>query len=455
MRGQLADDSAAPRAWLWQRWAGLGRVMLAPGRLVGLGRRAALPRRTVRLRLTALYGTMFLASGTGLLAITNFLARTWPWPGIYRGPTTLRQLQALQQLHQPGNPPASVPTLKRELQAQLAHAVALADQHAAELHQLLAGSAVALVVMAVASVVLGWALAGRVLRPLRKMTTAARRISGDNLGERLAVPGPGDELKDLGDTIDGLLARLEGAFAAQRRFAANASHELRTPLTTMRAALDVAVAKPRGAPAPTIALAARLRTELDHVERLLDGLLTLARAQHGALPDHAMVPLGSLASAAVAERAGAITAQGLTVHDAAGCSDVWVRGSHSLLAHMVGNVIDNAILHNHPGGWIRVTAQADRRLARLVVENGGEVLDEEQVAQLGQPFRRLGTDRTGSGTGTGLGLSIVAAIAAAHGGVLDLKARAGGGLQVAITLPFPAKEPVPRAAHALLAGTPA
>ena len=149
------------------------------------------------------------------------------------------------------------------------------------------GSVVALAIMAVVSVVLGWFAAHRVLRPLRRMTAATRRISADNLHERLAVPGPADEVKDLADTIDGLLERLEGAFAAQRRFVANASHELRTPLATMRASLDVAKAKPEPAPPQTTALAARLRTELDQVDRLLEGLLVLARAQHGDLPGHA------------------------------------------------------------------------------------------------------------------------------------------------------------------------
>ena len=138
--------------------------------------------------------------------------------------------------------------------------------------------------MTVVSAVLGWIVAGRVLRPLRQITAATRRISADNLHERLAMPGPGDELKDLADTIDGLLERLEGAFAAQRRFVANASHELRTPLATMRASLDVAVAKPEPVPAQTVALAGRLRTELDRVDRLLEGFLVLARAQHGDLP---------------------------------------------------------------------------------------------------------------------------------------------------------------------------
>ena len=180
--------------------------------------------------------------------------------------------------------------------------------------------------MTVASAVLGWVVAGRVLRPLRAMTAATRRISADSLHERLAMPGPDDELKDLADTIDGLLERLEGAFAAQRRFVANASHELRTPLATMRASLDVAVAKPGPVPAPTIALAGRLRAELDQVDRLLDGLLDAGprAARSRCRPDQ--VSLGDLAAAALAARSAGIAARGLTVRQVNGSSGALGEG---------------------------------------------------------------------------------------------------------------------------------
>jgi HAMP domain-containing protein len=190
------------------RLRGRRMAMAVPGHLTGLARRPGLPRRTVRLRLTALYGALFLLSGTGLLAITNALARAWPWPRPQEAPLPAA-------LRGPGHrgtlSPERLNAINHQLQAQAAH------QHAAALNQLLAASAVALAVMAVVSVALGWVVAGRVLRPLREMTAATRAISADDLGDRLAVPGPGDELKDLGDTIDGLLERLEGAFTAQRR----------------------------------------------------------------------------------------------------------------------------------------------------------------------------------------------------------------------------------------------
>jgi hypothetical protein len=388
-------------------------TMTAPGtRRPG---RRMLPRRSVRARLTVLYTVLFLLSGAVLLAITGGVGASVSSVG--------RANSAAQGATQPPQPEA-------------------AHVHAAVSHALLVGSAVALGIMTVVSLVLGWVVAGRVLRPLRVMTAATQRISEENLHERLAMPGPGDELKDLADTIDGLLERLEGAFAAQRRFVANASHELRTPLTTMRACVDVAVAKPEPVPAPTLALAGRLRTELDRVDRLLDGFLVLARAQHGDLPGRATLSLEYVVSAALAARAEAIAARRLTVHHASGRDGTWVRGSQVLLCRMVDNVIDNAIAHNTDGGWISVATGSEGSLARLVVETGGDVLDPQQVGQLAQPFRRLRADRTGSDDGAGLGLSIVAAIASAHRGTLDLQARPGGGLRVAITLPL-ATEAVP------------
>ncbi|MEU0478994.1 HAMP domain-containing sensor histidine kinase [Streptosporangium sp. NPDC006013] len=385
-------------------------------------RRLALPIRTVRWRFTVMYGGAFLVSAVGLLVITNLIGLSG---------TRISETAPL------GNPPgqptlAAAQDLIGRLQAQLS------ETQTAQSRRLLIGSAVALAVMAVLSVVLGRIVAGRVLRPLRTITAATRQISADNLHRRLAVPGPADEVKDLADTIDGLLERLEGSFAAQRRFVANASHELRTPLATMRASLDVAIAKPEPVPAQTIALAGRIRTELDQIDRLLEGFLMLARTQHGALSDRATISLGRVVSAALDARAADITDKSLTVHHGDVHDSAWTRGSRTLLSRMVDNVIDNAVAHNHDGGWIRVAATADGATARLIVETGGRVLDQEQLARLAQPFQRLGADRTGSDNGSGLGLSIVAAVATAHGGSLDLRARPEGGLQVAISLPLAA-----------------
>jgi signal transduction histidine kinase len=391
------------------------------------------PRRTVRLRLTAVYGVAFVLSGALLLAITSGL--------VVRG-------SSVAVAAAPGSQGAQSPLAQarrqiQQLQDQLA---AQAQAHAGVSHLLLVSSVMALGIMLVVSLVLGWAMAGRVLRPLRTMTAATRHITEKNLDERLAMSGPDDELKGLADTIDGLLERLEAAFAAQRRFVANASHELRTPLATMRASLDVAVAKPGPVAPQTVVLADRVRAELDRVDELLEGLLVLARAQHGVLPGYQLLSLDHVVSAALAARADAIAARNLTVSNRGGRdgAGAWVAGSPALLSRMVDNVIDNAVGHNQDGGWIQVATGANG-FAWLVVETGGPVLDQRQVAQLAQPFRRLGADRTGSDRGAGLGLSIVAAIAAAHGGTLDLRARPGGGLRVGIGLPLavPAAPPAP------------
>ncbi|WP_203840849.1 sensor histidine kinase [Winogradskya humida] len=357
------------------------------------------PRRTARQRLVIMYAAMFLVSGTVLLALANVLG-------------TVRYTR----------PAGAGPDLREQL----------AGAEAAQNRQLLAGSLIALAVMAAVSVLLGWSAARRVLRPLTMITTATRRITAENLHERLAVPGPADEVKDLADTIDDLLERLEVSFAAQRRFVAHASHELRTPLTTIRATLDVASAKPQAA-AQTVALAERLRPELDRIETLLEGLLMLARAQHGTLSaggdpaGTAEVELGALIERAVEARGADIAAKGLTVERTGDPGRTW--GNHALLSRLVDNLIDNAVTHNVDGGWVRVSGDH----ARIVVESGGPVLDPARVARLGQPFQRLG-EGIGAGSGSGLGLSIVAAVAGAHGGRLELHTRASGGLAATVTL---------------------
>jgi signal transduction histidine kinase len=416
--------------------------------LTSLATRLAPPRRTARRRLTVLYVLMFLLSAVVLLAITGTLAVRSTSRAVSSGTNPAARQSALSQAN------ARIQQLQNQLASEASKASADAN------HRLLVGSLIALGVMLVVSVILGLIVAGRVLRPLREMTETTRRISADNLHERLAMPGPRDELKDLADTIDALLERLEGAFAAQRRFVANASHELRTPLTTMRATLDVAVAKPEPVPDQTLALAGRLRTELDQVDRLLDGFLVLARAQHGVLPGRQTLTLDGIVSAALAARAEAIAARHLVVQHTEAPAGAWVDGSQPLLSRMVANVIDNAIVHNADGGWIHVITRAEgpgvgwgsakEGKATLTVDTGGPLLGQAQVDQLTQPFRRLSPDRTSpdrtspdrtspdrtsSGRGAGLGLSIVAAIATAHDGALHLLARPEGGLRVVIALP--------------------
>jgi signal transduction histidine kinase len=324
--------------------------------------------------------------------------------------------------------------LPRPAEAEVRRQDAL-EQRDAQMQSLLVQSGVALGIMAIVSVGLGWLMAGRVLRPLRTMTTATRRISEHSLDQRLALTGPRDELKDLGDTIDELLGRLEAAFLAQRRFVANASHELRTPLAMMRTSLDVATGKP-GAVAPEVrVLEGKLREGLDRADGLLESFLVLARAQHGALPEQTAVSLPELVAVAIGDRRAAIADREIAVVSDLGPASA--QGSPTLLARMVENVIDNAVRHNDPWGRLHVRTSSSAGTSLLEVETDGPRLGDDDVARLAEPFRRMGADRTG-GDGVGLGLSIVAAIAAAHDGALTLAARSEGGLRVAIELPEPA-----------------
>ncbi|HTW05972.1 MAG TPA: HAMP domain-containing sensor histidine kinase [Acidimicrobiales bacterium] len=382
---------------------------------------SGLPPRTIRARLALFYCSAFSISGALLLGITV---------GYWQSTTGTRATAA-----SPARGPIGVlpgPRLGRLNQVA---------QHTSDSRQLLIAAAVALGLTVALSVAFGWLAAGRILRPLRAITSATRHISATNLHERLNLCGPQDELKELGDTFDDLLGRLERSFQLERQFVANASHELRTPLTTMRASLDVAMAKP-GPPPPQLGtLARRLRRELDHIDELLESFLTLAQAQRGELADEMPVSLDRAASTALERRANAIASLRLHVEQEY-CPAAWARGSPTLLGRLVENLVDNAVKHNQDGGWVHVRSYALEQICRLVVENGGAVFGQDQVSDLARPFRRLGSERTGSDKGTGLGLSIVKSIAEAHGGTLRLCARLGGGITAVVDLPMAPQPPV-------------
>jgi signal transduction histidine kinase len=380
-------------------------------RLAARLRRGARPLRTVRLRLALLYGGLFFVSGAALLAIT-YLFVVISTPSL--------PLDSVL-----GSAAAHVPLPIHR---------AIDDQRAIERHVLLSRSGLALLVMTVLSVLLGWLMAGRVLRPLRVITATTRQLSEENLHERLSLRGPNDELKLLGDTIDGLLDRLEAAFEAQRAFVANASHELRTPLAGVRVSIDVASRRASGTTPDALVLAQKVREDLDRADRLLESFLVLARAQRGAITDLEPVSLAKLAGDALEVRSSAVAGRHLRA--TATLTEAPVVGNEVLLARLVANLIDNAVRHNQECGFIEVTTKADDDMAYFVVESGGPPLDQERVDQLVQPFKRLGVDRTGSENGLGLGLAIVAAIANAHGGSLELRARREGGLGVTVALPL-------------------
>ena len=293
-------------------------------------------------------------------------------------------------------------------------------------------SCIVLVAMIGVSVLLGWLAAGRVLRPLRVMTTTTRQISEHNLHERLALAGPDDELKDLGDTIDGLLARLEAAFDSQRRFVANASHELRTPLMLSQTLLQVALADPD---ITLDSLRAACQEAVDAGKdqaQLIDALLTLARSQRG-LDHREPVDLTAVVNDALNAHEPSAAARGLQV-DAA-LDDAEVSGDARLIYRLVSNLLDNAIRYNITGGRVEVKLAASTTEATLTVTNTGPSVPPDQVSRLLEPFQRAAPDRTASPNGLGLGLSIVADIAEAHGASLEVRPRPEGGLTVAVSFP--------------------
>jgi signal transduction histidine kinase len=375
-----------------------------------------LPRATIRLRLTLLYGCLFLLSGAGLLAITYAL--------VHNALTAPLSTSGGSRPHSNGG---------------IVHGrgpTGLQAQQAADLHQLLVQSAIALAIMAVISVGLGWLVAGRVLRPIRTMTVATRRISERSLHERLALSGPDDEIKDLATTIDGLLARLETAFESQRRFVANASHELRTPLMLTQTLLQVALAD------PAVTLLS-LRAACEEViytgkeqAQLIEALLTLARSQRG-LDHRDSFDVAAVVSDALEGSVAAVTAENLTLE--ADLGSALIAGDARLMRTLVINLVDNATRYNRPGGRIDVLTAMRAGRAVLRVANTGPVVPDDEIDRLLQPFQRLDGQRSNDRDGLGLGLSIVCAIATAHDASLCVRPQASpqavGGFIVEVTFP--------------------
>jgi signal transduction histidine kinase len=376
--------------------------------------RAWQPRATVRLRLTAWYGGLFLLSGAALLTVTYGLV-VQAFAGNSAGNVFCRA---------PG-------TGCHVIGAQQARAIAV-QQHATVLSELVSRSALALAAVAALSVALGWFIASRALQPLRSITTTARQISAASLSERLALAGPRDELTELADTIDGLLARLEAAFAAQRQFIANAAHELRTPLARQRVISQVALADP-GATVESLRSAhERVLASGAQQHQLIDALLTLAHGQAG-LTSHEPFDVADLVRKILASRESELRRQNLILHTT--FSPAPAVGSPRLVEHLAANLIDNALLHNLPGGRIEVTTETEGSHAVLTVANTGPPVPAAAMDRLFQPFQRLSADRTGRGDGHGLGLSIVQAIARAHRATITAQPRPGGGLLIAVAFP--------------------
>ena len=413
-----------------------------------------LPAPTIRLRLTLAYGGLFLGSAAALLTVTYVLANH-QYTGTFfisSGSQAVVHFQSAGAL--PANAPPSpgallvkappspgalvakaqtkgyaVPVGPNAIAGSRKVALAAAQgQSDAALHQLLVDSAIALGVMALLSLWLGWVIAGRALRPLRTITETARNISASNLHRRLDLGGPDDELRQLGTTVDGLLARLETSFEAQRQFVANASHELRTPLTLERTLLELALSDPNASIDSYRHTCEQLLAVGEQQERLIEALLTLSRSQRG-LDSHQPVDLAAVAAAAAA----AADRDGLVL-------DTTIRparttGNPRLVERLVANLLDNAVHYNVQAGRVELATDTRDGRAVLTVSNTGPAIAAAELERLFQPFQRLDAARTADAKGLGLGLSIVKAIADAHDATISAHPRPEGGLHIQVGFP--------------------
>jgi signal transduction histidine kinase len=441
----VSPDRPVSGSAVWPRWA-------------------ARPRWTARLRLTLWYGGLFLLAGLVLVATSYLLVRQRLLPSGGGKPTTVQSPGGTVVCSQPGScqtlpfgagVPAPDPNQTYTVTGGQLSAIKgsfLSDALRTFLQTMLG----VLTLMALLSLGLGWVVAGRVLRPLQRITATAKRLSERTLHQRIALQGPDDELKELADTFDRLLGRLDAAFDTQRRFAANASHELRTPLAISRTEVEVALADPDTPNAELRAMAERVRDATGRSERLIEGLLTLARSEQA---PRVWEP-ADLADAA----AGALEHTRHQDQDQAGQDGglrlvtrlrrAPVQGDPALLERMVANLVENAVRHNQPDGWLEVATGVSDGRAFVQVANGGQEIPADQVESLFEPFRRLhGRVASASASavrGAGLGLSIVRSVARAHGGDAHAMALAGGGLQVTVRLPVRAQAtmaiPPPQAA---------
>ena len=403
--------------------------------LTALPSRLGLRIPTARLRLTLLYGGLFLLSGAGLLGFTYWLVGRATGTKVL--PTQI-ELPPRTSDHQApycsphahlGPPCVPITFSPRSIRAAARY------ENWVDLHALLVQSAIALAVMAVLSFALGWVMAGRVLRPIRSIITTAEAISASSLHERLALDGPDDEFKKLATAIDALLARLEESFAAQRHFAANASHELRTPLTLDRTLLQVALRNPATTAGQWRATAQELLESGCQQERILEALLTLA-ASEARLSHREPVDLSQVTASVLRAHRGQIRSRQLQVR--ASLNPAPLSGDPDLIERLAANLLDNAVQHNKPAGTIEITTGTTNGCPVLSVANTGPAIPATEIARLYEPFQRLATTRASGNDGHGLGLSIVRAVATAHGATLATRSRAEGGLQIQVTWPPPA-----------------
>jgi signal transduction histidine kinase len=383
------------------------------------------PRLTIRARLTLIYTGLFAVCGAIVVAVSYTLVARLGVQGEGKGPssselaTFAERCRSDQTSIHPNNALiAKCNAVLQQLGAQ--------HQRDVTLSHLLEYSLITLGVVIALAAILGWIFAGRALRPVHRITAAARAASEHNLSARVALSGPRDELRELADTFDEMLGRLQSAFEGQRQFIANASHELRTPLAVMRTTVDVVVGNPASTPDDLRGMAADIRVAVDHAEHLIGALLILARNERG-LKVREEVDLATVTE---------------DVLDAAGLDDrrvhatlepAVISGDPVLTEHLITNLVDNAVRYNAAGGDIWISTRTTTGSIQLIVANTGPIISPTDAERIFQPFQRL-NDRT-SHEGFGLGLAIVASIAAIHGGTVTALPRTDGGLSVTVTIP--------------------
>ncbi|MFD6419686.1 sensor histidine kinase [Streptomyces sp. NPDC060194] len=387
-------------------------------------------RPTIRIRLTLLYGGMFLIAGILLLSIIYLLAAQALNVG---SELPFKLIEGTVGSNTCDLPAGNVAA--EQVNAAMNACVNNQRQHA--LDELLFRSLMALVGLSIIAFAFGYAMAGRVLAPLNRITRTARRVAGTDLTRRIEMDAPDDEFKELADTFDEMLDRLERAFTAQQRFVGNASHELRTPLAINRTLLEVHLSDP-GAPVELQQLGRTLLATNERSEQLVEGLLLLARSDNQ-LVERKPVDLAEVAGQAIDQARGEAAAKGVEIRGLR--EPAVVRGNGVLLERIALNLVQNAVRYNlADNGWVEVTTElepaTDPGCAVLTVSNTGPVVPAYEVDNLFEPFRRLRTERTGSDKGVGLGLSIARSVARAHGGRIVAVPRDGGGLVMRVTLPL-------------------
>ena len=381
---------------------------------------------TIRTRLSLLYAGAFFAASLVLIAF-NYL---------YLG-------QVLEQQFMIGTAPV-LPPLEADpgdlSQTQRIVSIMIRRARVDTLQTMLVALGIIAAIMTLIAGAIGWAVAGQALRPLRDITATARRVADRNLHERIALAGPKDEIKDLADTLDAMLERLDRSFDSQRRFVANASHELRTPLTIARTLIEVALLN-AGNDEKVKQLGSTLLAVNQRHEKLTEGLLTLSTSDQR-IADFHPVDLAEIAGYVVAEMRPLADKVGVTLEDAL-CAGTTTLGDAYLLERLIQNLIENGIQYNLPEiGWVRIRTEAAAHGVALVVENTGPIVPAHEIPGLFEPFRRLATTERMASTpkgakvrGAGLGLSIVRSVAQAHGGNVEAMPRADGGLVVRVRFP--------------------